>query len=152
MVLLREKSMSRLERIHPSLAWNEFVILRLFRRFAAARTWNENPMPPMIALAREIGTTAQTAISLCSAFQLSEAALGRPMIAECCCSHAQSADERALLSMFSAGSASGWQVPHGLPGALCWAIDSALLSLGGWPHTPQELDATTCPFAPSRET
>lgn len=141
--------MSLHARIHPHLAWSDFVILRLFRRFAASRDLNENPMPPMVTLAAEIGTTAQAAIALFSLFQLSEATLGRPLVAECCCSRDLSPDERAIIAMFAAGQPTSWAIPHGLPGALCWALRSAAHALGPWPDALDAIPARTCPFTPA---
>lgn len=115
-------------RIESSLAWHEFIVLRMFRRWVAARDAELQPLPNLVEFARQIEQPFEVAVALDSVFQLTESCLGRPLVAECCCSREIVADERAILMLIasapsgvSAGQSSR-TIPHGLPGALCWAV------------------------------
>lgn len=117
-------------RIEGDLVWADFVILRLLRRWAAARTMGDNALPNLVEMAVELGESAEAAISLHSVFQLTESCLGRSLRAECCCSRSIAPDERAILSLMAIAPPQGppfasSEVPHGLPGALWWALRSA---------------------------
>ena len=137
-------------RIESGLAWRDFVVLRLLRRWVASRTLAEKALPSLIELAGELGEPPEAAISLHSLFQLTEGCLGRPLRAECCCSRSLAPDESAILALLAAAPAAGTPVgspgiPHGLTGALCWAVKSARVALGISARPPQAaLDR--CPF------
>lgn len=140
-----------LERIVGGLAWTDFVILRLLRRWVATRTLAETALPSLIALAEELGEQPESAISLHSVFQLTESCLGRPLEAECCCSRELAADERAILALVAAapqpgaGARGSPAIPHGLAGALCWAVMSARIALGV-ASRPVPASRRSCPF------
>jgi hypothetical protein len=137
-------------RIYPHLSWNDFVVVRLLRHWVSARVMQENAMSGLVALARDLGEDEQVAIALESVFQLTEQCLGRPLDAECCCSKSVSADEGAILALIASAPRGGLphsprHLPHGLPGALCWAVAATRLAL----RTParHSLDPTiSCPF------
>ena len=139
--------MTRHRAARTGLTWSDFVVVRLLRRWAAVRALGDNALPSLVALAGELGESPQVAISLHSLFQLTEGCLGRPLVAECCCSRSLAADERAMLILLASGSSCFGSVsstiPHGLPAALAWAATTARLMLRG------EVNATThhsCPF------
>ena len=104
-------------------------IVRLMRRWAAQRHEESRQLAGFVSFAGTIGVQPIAAVAIASLFQLTEACLGRSLIAECCCSRRLSRDERAILLMLSTAPAahphqSCSQIPHGLPGALLWAIES----------------------------
>jgi hypothetical protein len=99
----------------------------------------------------------ELAVACASLFDLVEAHLGRPLVPECCCARELSRDERALLGVLRhapevgqpMGSAA---IPHGLPGAICWAAFAArralAASFGEVPEVPRAEAPRECPFAP----
>lgn len=125
-------------------------IVRLFRRWAAGAELGPARLPATVRLGRRIGIGPEAAIALASMFQLTEACLGRPLEAECCCSPALSRDERALLMMLAAPLPAGSHrafptIPHGLPAALHWAIASVRALLGPY-FVVRAPDVSKCPF------
>ena len=144
-----------LARFEPDVTWSEFVVVRLLRRWAAAREAELNPLPSVVELAAELGQETQVAVTLHSVFQLAESCLARRLQVECCCSHSLSADERAILTLIAVASIHGpmltdRRVPHGLPGALCWAAASARLALRFCPRLIGNERRVCCPFEPQR--
>lgn len=140
-----------LGRIVPDLTWAEFVIVRMLRRWAASREAQANGLPSLVALAQELGQETEAAVALHSLFQLAEASLGRPLEAECCCNRALSRDEQAILMLISASTElapprARSQIPHGLPGALCWAVASARLAMGIPDAGSAPVTIARCPF------
>ena len=136
--------------IEPRLAWSDYVVVRLLRRWAAVRASEGRALPNLVGLAKEIGEPVQAAIALHSLFQLTEACLGRPLEPECCCSPELSSDESAVLKLIAAAPASSpagisREIPHGLPGALCWAAKAVAIALG-IETRPAGSAATRCPF------
>jgi hypothetical protein len=118
-----------IERIEPRRVWTEHVIVRLLRRWTAAREAGRNSTASLVELAAELAEPAMVAVALDSLFQLTESCLGRPLRAESCCSRTLGADERAVLLMITTADAPGApyaapEIPHGLPGALSWAVTS----------------------------
>lgn len=139
-----------MERIE-ALGWSGLVIVRLLRRWVAARHAGLDAMPSLVGLATELGRSPQLAIALHSLFQLTESCLGRPLEAECCCSHSLGSDESAVLLMIAAAPAPGTpiasqDIPHGLPGALSWAAASVRCSLGTMQQIESHRTPTRCPF------
>jgi hypothetical protein len=121
--------------IEPPLPFGSHRIIRLLRRWAAGAELGPARLPSLVRLGARIGVQPEAAVALASMFQLTEACLGRPLVAECCCSPRLSRDERAtLLMLATAAPAHPHQadpaVPHGLPGALLWAVASARKLLG----------------------
>jgi hypothetical protein len=137
--------------IERSPDWTSFVVVRLLRRWSAQAGGDGSRLPSLVALAAELGVTGQAAVAVASLFELTEASLGRPLAAECCCSRALSRDERAVLRMLSAAlppsphSATA-TVPHGLPGALLWAVASVRKLLPCPEHAVEEQGTGECPF------
>lgn len=145
--------------ISTERTWADYLTVRLLRRWTACRTANEPVLPNLVALAREIGASPQTAVAFASVFQLTEANLGRPLISECCCSPTLSADEKAVLLLLKSAAEAGpilssITVPHGLPGTLVWACASVRIALGevslsgvqDQPIATPTIDQSECPF------
>jgi hypothetical protein len=145
----------RMERIESRRVWTELIIVRLIRRWVAAREQGLNASAGVVALAAELGVPAMAGIALDSLLQLTENCLKRPLRAECCCSPKLGPDERAVLLLIAAQpsqppwAASG--IPHGLPGALSWAAASLNRLLGE--ELPATFSAPTevCPFERPRK-
>ena len=141
-----------MERIPPRLDWTRSVTIRLLRRWAAARDAEQLPLPSLVRLAGELGMGPQAAVALASMFQLTEACLGRPLVAECCCSAETGPDEQALLMMLALAPEPGHPgatpaIPHGLPGALAWAIASVRRLVGDEAGLAVAPRPGRCPFA-----
>jgi hypothetical protein len=137
-------------RIELGLAWTDYIVLRLLRRWVASRAMAEKALPSLIELAAELGEAPEAAISLHSVFQLTEGCLGRPLRSECCCSPSLAPDECAILTLLATvpppGSGTGsTDIPHGLSGALGWAVVSARIALG-IPPRPASAAFSRCPF------
>lgn len=138
-------------RIEGELDWGSLVVVRLLRRWVAAREAGENPLPSLLTLAADLGICPQLAVGLASLFQLTESCLGRNVQTECCCSLAIGSDERAILLMIAAVPEPGLpltsgDIPHGLPGALSWAVTSVRRLLGEDTSQPFGLAPRHCPF------
>ena len=109
-----------------SASIGRLVFVRLLRKWSAARTSGENPLPHMQALAAPFDPSPDLTVACASLFDLVEAHLGRLLVPECCCSHALSRDEDALLGLLRYAPDAGLPlssaaIPHGLPGAIRWA-------------------------------
>jgi hypothetical protein len=139
----------------PSIG--SLVFVRLFRLWAAAREAEENPLPPMQEVVASIGPAPDLAIACASLFELVEGQLDRRLVPECCCSPALSRDEQALLGVLRHAPDAGQPlsssaVPHGLPGAICWAAFAVRRAFGasltGEPMAPsaREPAPAVCPF------
>ncbi|MEM1051526.1 MAG: hypothetical protein AAGI28_05455 [Pseudomonadota bacterium] len=116
-------------------AFDEAIFVRLFRLWAMGYEDRISPLPTMHAEAISHGYKDQTAMACASLFELVQGHLGRTLVRECCCSTNFSSDERALIGILqSAPSLSPGQgsreVPHGLPGAICWAAASVCDAMG----------------------
>ena len=140
-----------MERIPSRLDWTRSVTVRLLRRWAAARDAEQPPLPSMVRLAGDLGMGPQVAVALASMFQLTEACLGRPLVAECCCSTETGPDEQALLMMLAVAPEPGQPgatsaIPHGLPGALAWAIASVRRLVGDEAALAVAKHPGRCPF------
>jgi hypothetical protein len=137
----------------PSLG--ALIVVRLFRLWAAARDEGENPLPPMRDAAWPFASAPELPVACASLFDLVEAHLARRLVPECCCSAELSRDERALLGVLRHAPAGGQPlagaaIPHGLPGAVCWAafaIRRALgASFGGALEAAAGPAPAACPF------
>lgn len=137
--------------------------VRLMRKWAAARATGENPLPHMQALALPFDPSPDLVLACASLLDLVEAHLGRTLVTECCCSPSLSRDEEAVLVLLrhapEAGTPlTGTSIPHGLPGAICWAafaVNRALAATFGFAPEPAEATprvAATCPFGPEPAT
>lgn len=146
----------------PTVGFQDAIFIRLFRKWSMAREQGEPVMPRMHQEAKHHDYCDNTAAAAASLFQLVEAQIGRPLVRECCCSPSFSADERALIGILRHGPSlrpgiGTKAIPHGLPGALCWAaaclceamyidVDAALTSFQASAANNQD-----CPFAPSHQ-
>ncbi len=142
-----------IDRIEPRPGWSDMVAVRLLRRWVAIRAAGAPALPDLVAFGAGLGASAQVVVALASLFQLTESALGRPLAAECCCRVELGRDERAVLLLLAsvpAAPAAGASlaVPHGLPGALVWAVLSVrrLLEMDGG---EAEIMCGRCPFRES---
>ena len=140
-----------------STAFENAVLIRLFRKWAMARESDQPVMPIMHAEAMRHHFQDYTAAAAASLFQIVEAQIGRPLVRECCCSPSYSADERALIGILRHApvlrpGCGTKAIPHGVPGALCWAarclceamdieIDAGLTALHASAANSQD-----CPF------
>lgn len=102
------------------------ILVRLFRAWSACRTAGAGDFARMQEIVAPLDLPDEAVPACASLFELIEAHLGRPLHAERCCSQRLSPDERALLGVVSIAPAlrpavAVVQVPHGLPGAICWA-------------------------------
>lgn len=138
------------------------IFVRLFRLWSAARAGGSNPVPAMQELLHLFEPAPELAVASASLFDLVEAHLGRPLVPECCCGRELSRDEKALLGVLrhapEAGQPMGsTAIPHGLPGAICWAafaVRRALAasfgpSCGEAPEVQRAEPPRECPFAPA---
>ncbi|RXZ64383.1 hypothetical protein [Pelagerythrobacter rhizovicinus] len=134
------------------------VVVRLFRAWSAQVEAGHAPMTRLQEIVAPLGLPDETAIACASLFQLVEGHLGRRLVRESCCSRRLSPDESALLGVLRvapslsavAGTAA---VPHGLPGAIVWAVIAVRQALGmaqpddgAGGSAPGPVPA--CPFAP----
>lgn len=124
-----------MEKIERPLEWSDLIVVRMLRRWVAARESEQKQLPSLVGLAAELRQSPQVAVALDSLLQLTEDWLGRPLRVECCCSQHLGPDERAILLMIAAAPALGQPLappglPHGLPGALSWAATSLKLAIG----------------------
>lgn len=138
----------------PNSRRRDYAVVRLLRRWAATRASGERQLPSMINLGRGLGFEPQAAVAVASLFQLTEACLGRPLEPECCCSTNLSLDEQAVLLMLAAAPPAHPHharatIPHGLPGALVWAIESVRKLIGTDVRTDPTM-ANQCPFRAAR--
>jgi hypothetical protein len=131
--------------------WRDFIVVRLLRRWYAEGATGNNKLHSLVSLACELGVQAQAAVAVASLLQLTEACLGRPLEAECCCSPKLSRDERAVLILLDNAPSLGpgkasHAIPHGLPAALLWAAASVRQLLPGRNGPPTAM--SRCPFSP----
>ena len=134
------------------------IFVRLFRLWSAARAGGGNPVPAMQESLGLFQPAPELALACASLFDLVEAHLGRPLVPECCCGRELSHDEKALLGVLRHAPEAGQPlasaaIPHGLPGAICWAafaVRRALAaSFGEMPEVPRAEAPRECPFAPA---
>lgn len=121
--------MAFMERIEPAVDEGDLVVIRLLRHYAALRDQEDDGrrLSSLVALGQDLRVPPEGSVALASVFQLTEAILGRRLITACRCARALSRDERAVLRLLNAdlpiASGSGTpDIPHGLPGALIWAV------------------------------
>ena len=132
----------------------ECVAIRMFRRWAIARESEINPVAALFELTNSLGCPVETAPACASLFELVEGHLGRSLRRECCCSNTCSSDELALIGLLRCApdlgdNAATRTIPHGLPGAVCWAAVAVRRALGLARGKVPYLQA--CPFDPCSE-
>lgn len=133
------------------------VVIRLFRAWSAQVEAGHAPMERLQEIVAPLGLPDETAIACASLFELVEGHLGRRLIRESCCSRRLSPDESALLGVLRvapslsavAGTAA---IPHGLPGAIIWAVISVRQALGttepdDGPDEASQGPFPACPFS-----
>lgn len=134
------------------------VVIRLFRAWSAQVEAGLAPMERLQAIIASLGLPDETAIACASLFELVEGHLGRRLVRESCCSRRLSPDESALLGVLRvapslsavAGTAA---VPHGLPGAIVWAVIAVRQALAmtepdDGPDDASQGPFPACPFYP----
>ncbi len=148
--------MSYMERIAQPDVDGERVVVRLLRHYRGIhdRDEGDGALASLVALGQNLRLPPAGSVALASFFQLTEAVLGRSLVTECCCSCDYSADERAVIRLLGvpmprmAGTGT-IEIPHGLPGALLWAILSVRSLCGAILPLPTRLSPVgdpACPF------
>ncbi len=151
--------MAFMERIIAPVTDGERAVVRLLRHYCAMRDHDSEGtgLSRLVALGQSLRLPAPGIVALESVFQLTEAVLGRRLVAECCCSRCLSGDERAVIRLLGSrmptlpGTATP-DIPHGLPGALAWAVLSVRRLCGDIvPHIPKIVadGVDGCPFTPA---
>lgn len=151
--------MAFMERIIAPATDGEYAVVRLLRHYCGMRGRDGDGMglSRLVTLGQRLRLPPAGSVALASVFQLTEAVLGRPLVTECCCSRCLSGDERAVIRLLGSrmatlpGTATP-DIPHGLPGALAWAVLSVRRLCGDIvPYSPPNpaIDAAGCPFAPA---
>lgn len=128
------------------------LFIRLARHWSSARQSGINPLPEMARQADRLAAAVTLAPASESLLQLVEANLGRRLALHMPGGRARSPDESALLLLLRTGARPDRAdtAPHGLSGALQWAVRSVRIGLGLPPDPP--IVATTflapasCPF------
>lgn len=148
--------MAFMERIAAPDTDGERTIVRLLRHYCRARDRHGNGagLSRLVAFGQTMRLPPAGSVALASVFQLTEAVLGRQLVTECCCAHCLSRDERAVLRMLAAqlptvAGTGTPDIPHGLPGALTWAILSVRRLCGEVVPAgsrPAAAGDTGCPF------
>lgn len=139
-------------RIEPEIGWGGLVAVRLLRRWVVARSAGEAPLPSLVALAAELRLSATVAVALGSLFELTEGCLGRLLRSERCGSARIAPDERAILILLATAAPARpapWaprEIPHGIPGALAWAVQSARALLRDEQLVTPPFPSGRCPF------
>lgn len=140
----------RIDRIQPDqLTPAELLLVRLFRRWSAARALEQNALVAMSRLAADTGEPAVIAVALHSLLQLTEGCLRRPLKAGCHGSFTLSGDEKALLTLLATLPTMGapsMQIPDGLAAVLWWAAVS-LRKVMGDRLSRVRMPVRICPFA-----
>ncbi|SEN69584.1 hypothetical protein SAMN05192583_3340 [Sphingomonas gellani] len=151
--------MAFMERIIAPATDGERAVVRLLRHYCTMRDreGDGTALSRLVMLGQSLHLPPAGSVALASVFQLTEAVLGRRLVAECCCARGMSNDERAIVrllgnAMPSLPDTATPNIPHGLPGALAWAILSVRRLCGDivtpWSRTVTA-EANGCPFMPS---
>lgn len=128
------------------------IAVLALRRYGRARQCDEVMLHAMSGFASDHAISTHAIIALTSVFELTEACLGRLLNAQQREGGPQTSDEEAMLMLLSNGAGVGSHcgsdaIPHGLPGALAWAVRSANKLCGRqWTQAPASFSA--CPFGP----
>lgn len=146
--------MAFMNRIAAPATDGELAVVRMLRHFCATRDQGSDDvgLSRLVTLGQSLRLPPVGCVALASVFQLTEAVLGRRLVAECCCSRCLSGDERAVLCLIGSrlpttpGTATP-DIPHGLPGALTWAILSVRRLCGDIVPIRTLIAQGGCPFA-----
>lgn len=128
------------------------LFIRLARHWSSARQSGINPLPEMTRQADRLAAAVTLAPASESLLQLVEANLGRRLTLHAPGGSTSSPDENALLILLRIGARPerAGTAPHGLSGALQWAVRSVRIGLGMPPDPPMLASAspvpTSCPF------
>lgn len=135
------------------------LVIGLFRCWKDQRQRGREPMAAMMQRVEGYGYDL-TLVPICdSFFALTESCVGRPLQGGPLFALTEGPkgayhdDEQGLLALLGegariSGTAANTAIPHGLPGALCWAI-KALVRVLGADAILAVADFDQCPFAPS---
>jgi hypothetical protein len=123
--------MTYMERIPPSAESGAFAVIRLLRHYCRTRDRRggdaDGRLSRLVALGQTLRLAPAASVALASLFQLTEAVLGRPLHAGAGSGDGWNGDERAVIRLLCArlptvpGTGTP-DIPHGLPGALTWAV------------------------------
>lgn len=146
--------MAFMNRITAPATDGELAVVRMLRHFCATRHQGSDDagLSRLVTLGQSLRLPPVGCVALASVFQLIEAVLGRRLVAECCCSRVLSGDERAVLYLIGSplptapGTATP-EIPHGVPGALTWAILSVRRLCGDIVPMRTALAHDGCPSA-----
>ncbi|GMM92691.1 hypothetical protein [Qipengyuania sp. MTN3-11] len=121
------------------------ILVRLFRVWSMAREEGTMGLAPVYSLAADLRLPDETALACASLFELVEGELGRPLKRESCCARTFSSDEVALLGLVEAapalnGVSGSRAVPHGLSGAIRWAVMAVRRALA-WQNGTEKDDS-----------
>lgn len=126
------------------------VLVRLFRKWSAARLAFADAFPEMETVCNAVGLEVDVVAASASLFDLLEMHLARHLVPECCCSARFSADEHAIVAIVRSApslirSGGEGMVPRGLPDNIVlvarWLHASlGSVSLSGHPRAPERDD------------
>lgn len=129
--------MAFMERIAAPITDAQLIVVRLLRHYCAIRDdpSDTTSLSRLVAFGHGLHVPPSSSVAFASVFQLAEALLGRRLHVECCCARRLSSDERAILQLLASPmptmpGAGTPGIPHGLPGALVWAVLSARILCG----------------------
>lgn len=146
--------MAFMDRIIAPVTDGELAVVRLLRHYGGMRDQDGEGagLSRLVALGQSLRLPPSGSVALASVFQLTEAVLGRRLVTECCCSRRLSGDERAIIHLLGSpiptvpGTATP-DIPHGLPGALTWAVLSVRRLCGDLVPFRPHRSLGGCPFA-----
>ena len=120
----------------PAEAHGAGQVIALFRIWREAMDNRSNPLPVLFAALGSTAANAELAPACDSFFALTQACLGRELLAGAAQSSELSPDEQGLLDTLRhvplpGGALASAAIPHGLPGALQWAAMAVLRAMDG---------------------
>lgn len=111
------------------------VLVRLFRKWAAARQAFVSEFPEMETICTAVGLDESVVVASASLFELLESHLGRQLVPECCCSTRFSPDEHAIIALVQSAPGTlraldGGPIPRELPTSLGYAASYLRVAAG----------------------
>lgn len=107
------------------VTWNDYMIIRLLRRWTTLKATGEDMLAGMLDLADPMGASRLLAAAADALFALTEQALERGIRTGSFCCLSLSADESAILLLIATVSrptcSGDLEMPSGLSGALSWS-------------------------------